>query len=262
MKKYFYLVAALLILLVGCDSDQTDSKIKEVKQSVDDRFLTALAEGLNKRWQYADVGNGIDDSKESLTKVTKFELNELEGMQEADFEDDQLKEYAVKYIEELNNGLKLLNNYELDIFFDDWETHERQRNDLLYKISAGYGIKVDEKYRGMLPDLTIEGKVLPEDDPLYAELQDLLAKTEFKGQESEGDDWKSYQADIVNTTTQDIIQFSAVVNLLDDKGEAMDSLYIDTANWLRDEKAVFEIATDKDFSEMEFAVASVSVRAN
>lgn len=89
----------------------------------------------------------------------------------------------------------------------------------------------------------------------------MLTKADFKKQNSDDSDWRTYQAEIVNDTSQDIIQFSATVNLLDDKGETMDSLYIDAANWLKDEKAIFEIGTDKDFAKLGFGVVSVSVRA-
>lgn len=71
----------------------------------DDKFIQDLKKGLESRWDYTDSSDFKESEKSYQTAIDK-ELSQIEKYNDLKFSDNKLKELAVSYINELNEGKK------------------------------------------------------------------------------------------------------------------------------------------------------------
>ena len=114
IKKIFALFVAILFI-GGCSSSQP----KEAEKTYDNEFITALAKGLDARWEVYEKNKNELFSTNSA-RYPKFELKEIEEYKDKKFEDDKLKELAITYINELKATQKAAEEGNRD----DFDSHQ------------------------------------------------------------------------------------------------------------------------------------------
>ena len=115
IKKIFALFVAILFI-GGCSSSQP----KEAEKTYDNEFITALAKGLDARWEVYEKNKNELFSTNSA-RYPKFELKEIEEYKDKKFEDDKLKELAITYINELKATQKAAEEGNRD----DFDSHQQ-----------------------------------------------------------------------------------------------------------------------------------------
>ncbi|EOH93772.1 FxLYD domain-containing protein [Enterococcus pallens] len=258
MKKIVLVVTCLLCttFLSACGGND-DGKTTESTGPVyvDQEFLDSLGKGLEERWSYAE---DIDDDgeKEGLQKATNHELTILDRYTSGQFKDTKLQEKAIAYINELKNGLEVLDTYGSDSFYQKWDKHYATRTKMLVDLSENYTIPISEKYQATLKELTAHGTEVAQKEKVEEEIQALLQNASFTDEGSDdGITYRTYTATIENTTGLSINNLMATVNLLDGEGVVVDTSYLNANNWRAGQKYKFEFMTDKEFQNMDVDVS-------
>ncbi|MDH6363044.1 hypothetical protein M2139_000019 [Enterococcus sp. PF1-24] len=259
LKKFGFALLTLLFVMSGCTSGKATTETTESTgpNYADSRFLKSIAKGLETRWDYVASGY-TDNEKESLRKATQMELDELAAFKDEKFEDSKLQEKALSYINELTSGIETISNYGADSFNDEWNQHYANRTELLLDITDNYSVVLDEKYQSTLEDLRAKGNEVKKDITFNKELEALLASVVFNYVPKEYDDtWKNYEAVVENTTSKDIMNFSASVSIFDADNVIIGTQYINAANWTKGQKVKFEFMFDKDIARYEIVNPNV-----
>lgn len=234
MKKIFFVMTAILSLfLVACSQSQnTEEKV------YDTDFMTSLAKGLEKRWEFVDSFDGIESSK-NIKKPIQLELDEVESYIDKKFEDSKLQELAISYINELNNGLNIADTYGSTDFYQNYSSHYDNRNHLLQLINSIVDIPV--KNTEQLKELLAQGKTVAETSEKEKALRNLISNIEFSIDENKTNQFTTYYSAVVeNTTNYTINNLQLSINLLDADEVTVDTTYAYAKNWKSGTKTKLE----------------------
>lgn len=147
-------------------SAEEKKKEEEKKNVVDDAFMDALATGLEKRWgSTRDKSSLVID--ESWEKYPSLELEEIEGFENQEFNDPELKGLAVEYMNHLKKQKSIPSGVANDLANTGfaWSATGTERCRLITLFKEKYGLTVDEKYADSLNSM-VEGY----HDPNYENL--------------------------------------------------------------------------------------------
>lgn len=164
MKKLLMAALCGLMCLSGCGTSKQELK-EEVKQDakasaeeakkkeeekkavVDEAFIESLKEGLIKRWKLAESDEYGNVLNSKWVAYPEAELAEIEGFADQEFNDPELKEKAVRYIENLkelaSDYKELETNYAQGCFDLNGSTFERA--ELLRDFYENYGFSFTGK---------------------------------------------------------------------------------------------------------------------
>lgn len=125
------------------------NKEEEKKNLVDKAFMEALSTGLEKRWDSTDDSLVI---KSDWDKYPTLELEEIEGFENQEFNDPELKSLAVEYINHLREQKNIPRSATEDLANTGlaWNSTGNDRCRLLTQFKEKYGLIVDEKYNNNL----------------------------------------------------------------------------------------------------------------
>lgn len=248
MKKLlsFALLAITVVSLTACGS-------KTNKNYSDDSFMNDLSSGLQAKWAIADKDDFDLESKSSYKKIIQVELDKVNKYSDKKFKNSKLKEFAIEYINVLKDEKSSLKYWGSDDFDTKWGELYSKRNATLVKINNIKKIKVDKKYQSNLDELEGSGKAETEKNSKQEKIDALLRGIKFVAQPKEDpeDDYTTYNAEVLNNTGFDIKSFSADVKIKDNSGTVVDTEYIDTDNWSKNEKVKFSFETDQPVSTYE-----------
>ncbi|MCK1203036.1 hypothetical protein MXZ84_10715 [Streptococcus uberis] len=85
------------------------------------------------RWDYIakkDKDKKHVDSGSDYQKFVNLELKTISKYENLKFKDSKLKEYAISYINEMNNGLKVAKTFGSESFDQKWYEHQNRRKEL------------------------------------------------------------------------------------------------------------------------------------
>ena len=243
MKKVYALILMCLIFSLvcfsGCGSDV----------SVDEQFKQDLMTGLSNRWDIADDGVG---TKESYAECVASEYNMISEYKEADFENDQLGELAVAYIDVLERSNEAIGDFaNEEKFYEEWDSIYSERCELLLELNEILDMQFTdeadiEEFEGFLSQGKVEKAV-----------NEIIANTKFEKTKSDYG-WDTYSAVVENTTDEDFDYFDFELKLIDAEGITVETNYATTENWNSGEKVKFEFSTDANFETMEIADCTYS----
>lgn len=249
-RKLLAIISILALFLFGCNKDQSQDE-----KFYDEQFIESLARGLDKRWEKAEE-NKLDeeDSLEALLNMTSqdyknyinIELDEINDYTDKKFESSELKELAISYINELNNGLEVADKFGSDSFFDEWPKHYNNRTKILNDINNYQDIPVENK--DILNQLLAQGKDVEQKNKKQEEISQILNNITFEQEsENEYDNWKEYSAIVENTTDYNFENLALLIKLYDedDVNVATEHAHID--HWLSGEKTRIQFGTDQNF---------------
>lgn len=116
--------------------------------------MESLAIGLEKRWDFTrDYDSFVIN--EEWEKYPELELEEIEGFENQEFNDPELKELAIEYIEHLREQKSIPSGVTNDLANTSfaWSGTVPKRFRLISIFKEKYGLTVDEKYIEDLDDM-------------------------------------------------------------------------------------------------------------
>lgn len=251
-------VILLTILAGGCSNSNKD-------EFADKDFLKGFSKGLESRWNFT---NKVDDNEkteeeyvENLKKATNLELQTLNDFSNKKFNDSKLQEAAIAYINELKNGITVLDTYGSKSFDQDWDNHYASRTKMIVHFVDNYDINISEKYKKTLNELKAHGNEVIKNETIEKSIQALFNNVTFEIEPQEYEsDYKNYATTIENTTENDINNLSATVNLLDNSGTIVDSQYLYADNWKKGQKFKFRFMSDKKFDKSDISIKYYEIK--
>lgn len=262
LKKIFIGAMCFLLLLAsGCSKQEKPEETEP--QYADKKFVTDMSIGLQERWKLTDADEqkgGYDeiyvDSKEYQDMMLSYigaELDKIEKYSEEKFEDKKLQEMALKYINLLQKHKEICSYMTVDYerYEEEFTPVYDERSKVIKTMVDDYGMTVDEKYQDTLNDFITNSQLVTEQENIVAAVENMLKGIQFQVVEDMGDGLKTYQTIVENTTGIDFNTFNININLLDENGIIVESVWEQVNNFNNGAKVQVEFSTDKEFASTE-----------
>lgn len=249
-KTIALIIMLLLCLVVALSSCGGNTEEK----TYDAAFLKDLSKGLMNRWDLAmEDGETQEDYYERLVTA---ELNKIGDYTTKKFEDTELQEKAISYINLLKNQQEALKYASSDYtkYFDMWESAYQKRTQAVREFIDTYDLTFPNKYSDVLSEFDKVATVADENDKLKEDIQTMLDNLTFEKVKESGS-YKYYEALIENISDQTFESFSIDINLIDTDGVILDTEYVYVNNFAPGRKAKLEFSTDKDFVSLEYTAS-------
>lgn len=252
IKKIIALFVAILFI-GGCASSQP----KEAEKTYDNEFITALAKGLDARWDVSekDKNDLFSTFSTDFAKYPKFELKEIEEYKDKKFEDDKLKELAITYINELKATQKAAEEGNSD----DFSSHQYKRYTLLVSIN---NIKeIPAKNQKVLKEALSDGHKVEKENTKQEAIKNLLSSVKFEVDQDKSNKFSTtYYAIVENTTEYNIDYVNLLITLKDSDDVNYKTTYASQNNWNKGTKVRFEF-TDFEQKLAKYEIQVKDVRA-
>lgn len=264
----FWCILCILILLVGCgnQADTTKNQEEEV-QYADENFINDMSSGLQARWKlteddeakdgYEDIPANSDENKQMMLSYIDAELNHIEKYSDEKFENNNLKELAIKYINLLNKHKDICKYITVDYakYEEDFITIYDERSKVISQMVNDYGMTVSEDYQNTLDEFLTNSILVDEKESQEKAIETMLNAVTFEMSNDDGYGLKTYQGIIENTTGTDFNNMSFSINLLDGDGVIVETTYDQISAFTNGAKARLEFMTDKDFSSTQISAS-------
>lgn len=241
-KKLTAIFASLILafsvvtILSGCSGNDD--------RSTDEKFIEAVGKGLEARWAITDADSASSSSTDTLKQALDKEKEAVKDFYDADFDNEDLKSYAQKYIDALN-GLNA-EDYSSGSGFERWTRYYNQRVAALYNINQISPISVSKSNESNLTEILNDG------EEASAALA-VMDKAEFTKQDPEYPEqtYFEYKAVVENDSNISFSYFYYNINLVDKDGVTVETTTASTDDWAAGTKHAFEFTTDKQFETIE-----------
>ena len=239
---------------------------KNNNNTYDNEFLTSLAKGLDKRWEFVAKRDYDKESLKNYRICVDYELNELKKYKNREFENPELKKLADTYIDVLKNEKETtINRKYLDsIFRDEWNKLQYKRYELLLDINSIVEIPVKNKQS--LNKILKSGKEIKEFNRVYGILVDTFKPEDFEVENvsrSNGNE-KRYIGNFENTTGYDIRHIYLSIHFYDEKDKGVFSIGGEPEGiWKNGTKKSFEFPiydSDKEFKYFKIYISKKNLR--
>ena len=258
MKRKILLAFAVSCLafsiFTGCSGSATSETETETEYYADEDFMSDLAKGLEKRWSISNTVDSktyldADEFIEDRTGLINAELECVGSYKAFKFEDSKLQEYAIKYINCLNDSLATLDYYKSDInkYSTDWDKIYNERSKLIKTFYNDFGLTVKEEYASTLKDFLNNASTVERKEALEKELEKMVENLTYECIE-DGGGWRHYRGLLENTTEYGFNSISLNINLLDENDVIVESTYGHVNNMEKGQKAYIEFGSDKEFT--------------
>lgn len=254
MRKKVLLLLAMFCIVIfgaGCSTAKDNYCDKE--------FLSAMSKGLNDRWKDTsgdDVDPGTNEHKEAFSKIVSNELNNIKGYKDKKFEDSELQELAIKYINVLQDQKDALKYITVDYnkYTDLWSKAYDERSKLIVEINKKYNLDIDKENEDVLEEMETNSKEVKDKENIENSVSDMIKNAELK-LVSSGYGYKDYEVILENKTSVKFSSFELDVKLKDSDGIIVDTLVDFEDNWEPGTKVKFTFNTDQDFKSYEFVTS-------
>lgn len=243
MKRAKYLVLMLLVpllILGGCGKKET--------KYYDSEFITALEQGLQDRWAISDTLKDPGNiSKDSASKMVDAELKAVKDYPNKKFKNAKLHEQALAYVNAVKEQQATIKKYNSNSFITLWNKAYDKRTKAILSINKIHKLKVDPKYESNLTELTRNGDQAANKDKQNQQIDQLVKTIKFKLTKNDYG-YKTYAANVKNTTDFSFKQFDVNVKLLNAKKTVVETQFIPISDWDKGQTNRFEFSTDKEFT--------------
>lgn len=261
MKKFLgvLLVTLTIFTLGACGSSESTTESTGPNYA-DSEFLEAFSSGLEKRWSFTDAETDLGE-RELLTQAIEIEKEHLNDFKNRPFEDSKLQEKAISYINQLDEGLEVLDTYGADSFYQNWDSYYAKRTQTILAFTENYDITFSDEHSSTINEMKAHGKEVQEAADNKAALESLFQNVVFEYEPTEyDDDYKYYVAIIENNTGFDISSIDATVNIIDSDDVVVDNQYIFAENWKDGQKFRFDFITDKEVAKQDIQVKYYEIK--
>ena len=143
MKKIISIILTLSFLLTaGCSSEDKN-------KTYDEEFLTDFSTVLQNYWadEGTDAEEGSAEYKTHLQTLVSEQKDALDSYRERKFADEQLKNYAVAYLDSLNAFTVAFDNYDSDYdsFESDWADATQSQMNALRDLYGNYDLQLSDE---------------------------------------------------------------------------------------------------------------------
>lgn len=226
------LAALMFVPLAGCSQPKQD----DGPEYQDAAFLSDLGKGLDARWDLIDkVSADSPDEEltsENMTAYVQAELDAVDKYSNAAFEDSDLRELAISYINVLHDSLEVAKTYSVnsDVSLTEWGSVYEERTMLLKDIASSYDIGVSSEHESDLNQLVSEGAAVQQTADIEAALQSIADSAQFSFVD-DGYGNISGTATVTNNTGTNFSSVQFDVQLYDEGGVRTDTEYAYVDNW-------------------------------
>ena len=251
------LIICMGIVLCGCKSGER--KQEETVGYADGSFMTDLSKGLQNRWKlnnqdeqkegYDDISANSEEYKNMMLGYINAELDMIEKYKNEKFENNELQEIAIKYIDLLNRHKEICEyiTVDYDKYNKEFKQIYNERSKVIKEAVEKYGLTVNEEYQSTLNEFLTNAKLVEEAEKNEESINKMLEEVQFQEVSDDGWGWKKYQAVMENTTEIDFKSFNVNINLLDEEGVILETTYDQVSALNKGMKAQLEFMTDKEF---------------
>ena len=255
MKRFAVLsmTGALLLSLVmtGCNGGAQEASEPDY---ADDEVISAMADGLEKRFDIADdrAESGEPQTAETFTNAVQAEIDALNSFRSREFKDSELQESVISYINLLNDCVELTEKYPVDTveFYDAWNELYQERVVALRGFVENYGLKLDGEYEVTLDEMMVEANAAVEKDERERVIQELVDTITFS-QTDDGYGFYTYSATVQNTTGYNLSNVGFVLGLYDADGVRAEETYANVNSWPDGETVALEAFGETDASQIK-----------
>lgn len=267
----FWCILSVLILLVGCgnQADTTKNQEDQVEevQCADENFINDMSSGLQARWKlidedeakdgYEDIAVNSDENKQMTLNYIDAELKFIEKYSDEKFENNNLKELAIKYINLLNQHKDICKYITVDYakYEEEFTSIYDERSKVMSQMVNDYGMTVSEDYQNTLDEFLTNSNLVDEKESQEKAIEAMINAVTFEMSNDDGYGLKTYQGIIENTTGTDFNNMSFSINLLDGDGVIIETTYDQISAFTNGAKARLEFMTDKDFSSTQISAS-------
>lgn len=243
MRKALSLGLAVLFALciVGCSPGSGSGS--SGPDYADDEVISALARGLESRFEVADEHEalGVELSSDYYGAAIQAELDVLLPYKDRPYEDSSLQEAVLAYINTLQESMEVTEEFPVDSieFIDQWNAAYDERTRLLKQFVDEYGLEVSDKYEDALSELLINGNAVARREETDAAIEALASSMVFE-QQSDGYGFYTYTATVQNTSGLNLEDVSLVLSLYDAEGVMVEEAYASVSSWPNGETVRFE----------------------
>lgn len=252
-KKFKVLIGGAVLLLAlsllgGCAGKKDDAA-----------FLKNLQSGLEKRWDLTDnqpdsYGSN-SDYKDALREFVNVEINAIGNLDEYEFEDTTLKNYATEYVEALNSQLEGIQYYgSNDTKYAEMFTTNgyNKRAEVLKDIVDNYDeFTVGSSYQNNLDDFVNTGRLYEEQDDMLNKFQELISSE--LSLESKGGTY--YELKINNSTDYDLSGAQILFNFYDENGSQVSDTSSYIENCVAGATTTVDVYEDSTFATVKMAIS-------
>lgn len=264
--KYVFLYIMLISILVACGQTSTYTKEENYTQESeesryhDEEFLKDAGQAFNERQieikkSEGKLFNEIEEV-DFIKELNIEELSKVEKYLDLKFEDNELKEAAIRYINSLTG---LINKINLDALYgvneDYMKSYVGRGSSLEYFSKYDIYIdQIDEEFKNNISQIATISKNESFIDSKVNELTTYLNSLEFEKVENDGGSWNSYTAIIENNFDANFSQISINFNLIDSDGVIVDNIFEYIPYFNVGDKYKLEFMTDSDFEKIDIKI--------
>lgn len=233
---------ACILVLTGCQGKESDDPGYQ-----DEAFLADLGKGLNNRWDLSDRFERESDASltaEQFEQLVQCELDSIEKYANEKFEDSELRELAVSYVNVLHEQQEASDLYastSLDVdAINEWNSIYNERVSILKEILDSYEVKTDEKHENVRSQLMTDGRNAQKAANVKAALQNIADGIQFAFAD---DGWGNITgtATVTNNTGMNFETAQFDIQLYDEAGVRTETTYSSVENWNDGETVNIEI---------------------
>ena len=249
-----FLIAACMVIvlsLAGCQQKE------EGPDYADDEAMSVVAEGLEKRSDAVNkqVEEGTADTSDSYREAIQTELDVVGKLKDRQFEDSELQEKVISYINTLNDSLDVVESYPVSDyqFYEKWQDVYDERTSIINDFVENYDLTVGSEYQDVLDSLSANGAAATKKSGVEDALNGLVGSMVFE-QIDEGYGSYTYTATVQNNTGINFGDVSLVLALYDASGVKVEETYASTSSWPAGETVKFEAWSDVNAAQVKVSV--------
>lgn len=246
------MIAALAFGTCACSGTE-----EQGPDYADDEAMEIIADGLEER---SDLVNeqtveGTTGETRSYKEAVQAELELVNPLKDRQFENSELQEKVLSYINVLNDSLDVLETYPTsDVqFYNKWTEVYDERTSIINDFVENYGLELDDDYQYVLDELAANGAAATKRSEVESALNGLVEGMVFE-QIDEGYGNYTYTATAQNTTGINFGNVSLVVALYDEAGVKAEETYVSTNSWPAGETVRFEAWSDMAAAQVKATV--------
>ncbi len=226
--------------LAACGGSQPKD---EGPDYADDEAMATIAKGFKARADFLS-SKDYTGSDADLKKAVQKEIDCDSPLKERQFEDSNLHELVLSYLNSLEKQLDVLNNYSSTSvdYYTAWQKVYDERSTLLKKMVDDYGLIVDDSCKEALDQIVANGNNASKKADVETSLNAIVSGATFDVTDG-GYGYYEYTTVLENTSDYDFDSVSLVVALYDEDGVKDRELYAYTNNWKKGEKVKFDAGT-------------------
>lgn len=252
-KRSIVATTALVAVLAlgGCAQQAPD---EEGPDYADDEAMAIIADGLEARSDVAEqqILDGATGTNAAYQEAVQTELDIVSPLRDRQFEDPELQEQVLAYINILNDSLDVIASYPTSEgeFFLEWNEVYNDRTEIINGFVTNYGLALDEKHQGVLDEMAANGAAAAKQSATDEAVNALVESLVFEKQ-SDGYGFFNYVATAQNTTGYSLQNVGIVLGLYDAEGVKVQEVYATVSSWAADETVRVEGFGDVDAAQIK-----------